>query len=40
VRSVAISMDGRLIASGSRDGGTNLWDVRSHQLIGGPLLGH
>jgi len=40
VNSVAISMDGRLIASGSHTGAIQLWDSKSHMPFGGPLQGH
>ncbi len=40
VRSVAISPDGMLVASGSRDKTILLWDLATHQPIGGPLHGH
>jgi len=40
VRTTAVSMDGRLIASGGYDGDIRLWDSRSNKLISGPLRGH
>ncbi len=40
VRSVAISPDGRLIASGSRDNTIWLWDVSTRRAVGSPLTGH
>ncbi|MCB9457089.1 MAG: protein kinase [Anaerolineaceae bacterium] len=40
VRSVAFSVDGTLLASGSRDKTIRLWDVATHQAIGNPLNGH
>ncbi len=33
VQAVAISPDGKTIASGSIDGMVNLWDADTHQLI-------
>ena len=40
VKTIAVSMDGRLIASGSRAGDICLWDGRSHKPIGKPFRGH
>jgi len=40
VTSLAISMDGRLIASGNHGGDVRLWDSRSHKLICEPLREH
>ena len=40
VRAIAVSMDGRLIASGSHTGDIRLWDSRLNEPIGGPLQGH
>jgi WD40 repeat protein/serine/threonine protein kinase/energy-coupling factor transporter ATP-binding protein EcfA2 len=37
VRSVTFSADGRLIASGSRDGAIILWDAATRRAIGQPL---
>jgi WD40 repeat protein/serine/threonine protein kinase/energy-coupling factor transporter ATP-binding protein EcfA2 len=40
VRSVAFSPDGRLIASGSRDGAIMVWDAATRRALGQPLTGH
>lgn len=37
VESIAFSSDGKLLASGNRDGSILIWDVASHQLLGEPL---
>jgi WD40 repeat protein len=40
VSSVALSPDGKTLASGSYDNTIILWDVRTNQPIGQPLTGH
>jgi WD40 repeat protein len=40
VYSLAISPDGRTLASGADDGTIILWDLANHQMIGQPFLGH
>ncbi|SEH01790.1 WD40 repeat [Nonomuraea solani] len=40
VTSVALSPDGRTVATGEFDGTVRLWDVASHRQIGSPLTGH
>jgi WD40 repeat protein/tRNA A-37 threonylcarbamoyl transferase component Bud32 len=40
VRSVAISPDGHLIASGGRDGTILVWDAAARRVVGSPLTGH
>jgi WD40 repeat protein len=40
VEAIAISMDGRLIASGTNAGDIHLWDGRSHKPIAGPPREH
>ncbi len=40
VRTVAISPDGKTLASGSRDNQIVLWDMVAQKLIGMPLSGH
>ena len=40
VRSVAISPDGRLLASGGFDGSIRLWDLSTGEAIGPPLSAH
>jgi WD40 repeat protein/energy-coupling factor transporter ATP-binding protein EcfA2 len=37
VGSVRFSSDGRFLASASDDGGVQLWDVRTHDAVGGPF---
>ena len=36
---MAFSRDGKILARGSADGTIQLWDVATHQQIGGPLTG-
>ena len=40
IYSVAVSMDGQMVASGHRSGAVRIWDSRSHRLVGEPLRGH
>ncbi|HLO14565.1 MAG TPA: AAA family ATPase [Anaerolineales bacterium] len=40
VKSVALSPDGKILASGSRDDTIILWDMETGQPIGQPLVGH
>jgi WD40 repeat protein len=40
VNSVAFGRDGKLLASGGKDGSVVLWDVATHQSIGQPLAIH
>ncbi|MGJ6965896.1 nSTAND1 domain-containing NTPase [Streptosporangium sp. G11] len=40
VRSVAFSRDGSRLASAGQDGTVRLWDVATHDQVGGPLVGH
>lgn len=40
VESVAVSPDGRTLASAGSDATIRLWDLRSHKQIGAPLTGH
>ncbi|KAF8593840.1 WD40 repeat-like protein [Ceratobasidium sp. AG-I] len=40
VNSVAISHDGKLVASGSTDGFVRIWDAHTGYLVQGPLKGH
>ena len=40
VNSVAFSRDGKILATGSKDGAARLWDVATQRPIGGPLTGH
>ena len=37
ILAVAFSHDGNIVAGGSGDGSVRLWDVASHQPVGGPL---
>jgi len=40
LESIAVSMDGRLIAFGGHAGVIHLWDMRSYKPVGEPLRGH
>jgi WD40 repeat protein/DNA-binding SARP family transcriptional activator len=40
VSAVAVSRDGRIVASASSDNTIRLWDALTHQPIGAPLTGH
>jgi WD40 repeat protein len=37
---VAFSPDGRLLATGGRDGAVRLWDVAARRMVTAPLRGH
>jgi WD40 repeat protein len=40
VQSVAFSPDGKILASGGKDGAVVLWDVAGRRMLGQPLKGH
>ncbi|CAE6470522.1 unnamed protein product [Rhizoctonia solani] len=40
ITSIGFSLDGKRVATGSRDWTVRIWDVKTGNSIGGPLLGH